>query len=100
MQPIVGPYMKPVGDGQVVAYTGTAGTIANPLPAGATAVWVFCTTTAYVKVGTSPTATAIDIPVPANWPVMIQIDTNNGDLKVSAVQETIGGNLHVIGVAY
>lgn len=100
MQQITGPYMKPVGNGQVVAYTGTAGTITSPLPPSVNAVWVFCTTTAYVKVGASPTATSADIPVAANWPVMIQIDQNNGDQKVSAIQETTGGNLHVQGVAY
>lgn len=91
--------IKPAGPSQVVAYTGTAGTIANPLPAGAAGVWVFCTSIAYVKVGASPTATTADIPVPASWPVLIPIENNNGDIKVSAIQSAAGGNLHVLPVA-
>lgn len=96
----VGPYVKPCGAGQVVAYTGTAGTIANPLPAGANAIWVFCTSIAHVKVGASPTATTADFPVPASVPVVIPLDVNNGDIKVSAIQSATGGNLHVAPLAY
>lgn len=95
-----GPYVKPCGPGQVKAYTGTAGVIDNPLPLGANAIWVFCTSIAFVKVGDSPTATAADFPVPASVPVVIPIDVNNGNIKVSAVQSAAGGNLHVAPLAY
>lgn len=91
--------IKPAGPSQVVAYTGTAGTITNKLPVGAAGVWVFCTSIAYVKVGVDPTATTTDIPVPASWPVLIPIVNNTGDYKVSAIQSAAGGNLHVLPVA-
>ena len=83
------------GPGQVVAYTGTAGTIADPLPPGAAAVWVFCTSIAHIKIGASPTATTADFPIPASVPIIIPIMRNNGDIKVSAIQSAAGGNLHV-----
>lgn len=94
--------VMPTGPGQIVAYTGTAGTIANALPAGTQAVWVFCTTTAYIAYGTNPTAVAgTGFPLPANWPVKILLNQNaNVGIKVSAVQETTGGNLHVCPIAY
>ena len=88
------------GPGQVVAYTGTAGTITNPVPPGANALWIFCTSIAHVKVGANPTATTADIPVPASVPVIIRIKQNTGDIKVSAIQSAAGGNLHVQPLAY
>lgn len=91
--------IKVAGSGQVVAYTGTAGTIANAVPPGAKGVWVFVTSIAHVKVGASPTATTADIPLPASVPVLIPIENNTGDIKVSAVQSAAGGNLHVQPVA-
>lgn len=97
---------KPVwGQGQKVAYTGTAGTVTNILPEGCWGVLVICTTLAYVKVGVAPTATTADLPVAANVPTVIPIDEprasgNNAGLKVSAVQDSTGGNLHVIPLAY
>lgn len=93
--------IKPAGPSQVVAYTGTAGTITNNLPIGAAGVWVFTTSIAYVRVAPSAsvTATATDIPVPASWPVLIPIPNNTGDYKVSAIQSAAGGNLHVLPVA-
>lgn len=93
------PVIKACGKSQVKAYTGTAGVIDDPLPAGAAGVWVFCTSVAYVKVGESPTATTTDIPLPASVPVLIPIERNTGQLKVSAVQSAAGGNLHVLPVA-
>jgi hypothetical protein len=99
---------KPIwGKGQVVAYTGTAGTITNILPEGCYAVLVICTTFAYVKVGVDPTATTADLPVPANVATIIPIVDEPkaivggaAGLKVSAVQVAAGGNLHVIPLAY
>ena len=93
------PVIKAAGPSQVVAYTGTAGTITNAVPPGAAGVWVFCTSIAYVKVGANPTATATDIPLPASVPVLIPIVNNTGDIKVSAIQSAAGGNLHVLPVA-
>ena len=83
------------GSGSVTSYTGTAGTTAAMKP-GVNAVWVLCTTAAYVKVGVSATATSVDWPVAANVPVIIPIETNGS--VVSAVQVASGGNLHVIGM--
>jgi len=85
------------GTGSVTAYTGTAGTTASILRAGVNAVWVLCTTAAYVRVGADPTAAAGDWPVAANVPIIIPIE-NDGGFKVSAVQVASGGNLHVIGL--
>lgn len=88
------------GTGQVVAYTGTAGTIANNLPGSAKAVWIFCTSIAHVRVSAGGTAaTTADIPVPASWPIIVPLDVNNGDIKVSAIQSAAGGNLHVQPIA-
>ncbi len=95
-------YENPMyGLGQVVAYTGTAGTIANPLPPGVNRVWVFCTSIAHVKIGASPTATTADMPVPASVPVILGIPgtKDSQEMKVSAVQSAAGGNLHVIPLA-
>jgi hypothetical protein len=93
------PVIKQLGPSQTVAYTGTAGTISNNLPVGAKGVWVFCTSIAFVKVGAGVTATATDIPLPASVPVLIPIENNTGDIKVSAIQSAAGGNLHVQPVA-
>ena len=100
MQQVTANYVEPSGPGQVISYTGTHGVIANPLPPSCTAVWIFCTSIAYVKVGVSPVATSVDFPIPANTPVIIPLDVNNGNLKVSAVQSAAGGNLHVCPVGY
>lgn len=91
--------IKACGPSQTVAYTGTAGTIANNLPVGAKGVWVFVTSIAFVRIGANPTAVATDIPLPASWPVLIPIENNTGNLKVSAIQSAAGGNLHVLPVA-
>jgi len=96
-----GSYLGPSGPGQVVAYTGTAGTIANALPPSAEFVWVFVTSIAHVKVAKgSPSATTADIPLPASFPVKIPLPGNDGTYKVSAVQSATGGNLHCCPVAY
>ena len=94
-------YVAPAGPGQVVAYTGTAGAIASPLPDNAAFVWVFTTSIAHIRVqkGT-PTAVTTDFPLPANFPVKIPLPGNDGTYKVSAVQSAAGGNLHVCPVAY
>lgn len=91
----------PAGPSQVVAYTGTAGTISNALPPSCRRVWVFCTSIAYVKISSGGTAAVTtDFPVPASFPVVFPIDNNDGLIKVSAIQSAAGGNLHVQPVAY
>lgn len=101
MDQSAGLYTAPGGPGQVVAYTGTHGAIANPLPESASFVWVFCTSIAHVKVAKgSPVATTADFPIPASTPVKIPLPGNDGTYKVSAVQSAVGGNCHVCPVAY
>lgn len=87
------------GPGQVVAYTGTAGTT-TALPAGTAAVWVFCTSIAHVKISTAGTsATTVDFPIPASVPVIFPLVNYGGPVKVSAIQSAAGGNLHVCPLA-
>ena len=94
-------YIGPSGPGQVVAYTGTAGTIANALPPNAEFVWVFVTSIAHVKVSKGgASATTADLPLPASYPVKIPLPGNDGTYKVSAIQSAAGGNLHVSPIAY
>lgn len=94
-------YLGPSGPGQVVAYTGTAGVIANAIPPNAAFIWVFVTSIAHIRVAKgSPTAVTTDLPLPASWPVKIPLPGNDGTYKVSAVQSAAGGNLHVCPVAY
>lgn len=100
MDQVAGSYVAPVGPGQVVAYTGSAGVTAN-LPQTAQWVWVFVTSIAHVKVGKgSPVATAVDFPMPASAAVKFPLPDNDGTYKVSAVQSAAGGNLHVCPIAY
>lgn len=101
MDQSAGLYISPGSPGQVVAYTGTHGAIANALPANASFVWVFTTSIAHVKVAKgSPAATTVDFPIPASYPVKIPLPGNDGTYKVSAIQSAAGGNLHVCPVAY
>ena len=87
------------GQAQKTAYTGTAGVHARPIPPGAGAVYLFCTTAAYVKFSASGSpATTADFPVVANVPVILPVEypTYPGSetrLFVSAVQDAAGGNL-------
>lgn len=95
----------PSGPGQTVTYTGTAGVIANPLPPGTQYIWIWTTTAAYIKLGTAPTATAADFPLPPNWPIKVPIPTANGvnldgTCKVSAIQASAGGSLFVAPCQY
>lgn len=55
-------------------------------------VRVMCTTAAFVKLGSAPTATTADISVAANTPIVLAC--SNLD-KVSAVQVASGGTLYV-----
>lgn len=101
MQQVADLYLAPAGPGQLVAYTGTQGTIANALPPQATFVWVFVTSIAHVKVSKGgAAATTADLALPASWPVKIPLSDNDGTYKVSAIQSATGGNLHVCPVMY
>jgi len=82
------------GQGQKVAYTGTAGTITNALPAETKAVQLVSTTDCFIRIGSSPTAVVdVDCYLPALIPMYFQC---NGAEKVSAVQVSSGGTLYVI----
>lgn len=88
------------GQGQKKAYTGTAAAVDNAMPASASSVMVWCSSAAYVSVGVNPTATTADLPIPANAPVVIPLDNQTGaGWKVSAVQDSTGGNLYICPLA-
>lgn len=76
-------------------YTGTAG-VTSAWPAGPQAVFVFCTTAAYVAVGEGVSATtALGIPVPANIPVVLKVPQGTGaPWRVSAIQVASGGSVY------
>lgn len=84
-----------LGTHQNVAYTGTAGTIATAMSAGIHKCRVVVTTAAYVKIGSSPTATTADVYMPADSPEYFTIAEGE---KVSALQLSSGGTLHVTEV--
>lgn len=77
---------------QSVAYTGTAGTITNPITAGVHKVRVVATTACYIKIGSSPTATTGDPYMPADSAEYFTIAEGE---KVSAIQVATNGTLHV-----
>lgn len=80
------------GTHQTVSYTGTHGVITNATNASTQVIRVVCTTAAYIAIGTAPVATTSDMYVPANVPEYFIV---NGARKVSAVQVSSGGALHV-----
>jgi hypothetical protein len=81
-----------LGTHQSVAYTGTAGTITNGASNGVLKVRVVVTSAAYIKTGASPTATASDVYMAADSPEYFTIAPGE---KVSAIQVSAGGTLHV-----
>ena len=85
-----------IGTTQNVAYTGTAGTISNAISNGVQKVRVLCTTDAYVKIGSSPTATTSDAYVVGLSP---EYFTCSQGEKVSAIQVSAGGTLYVTEIA-
>jgi len=82
------------GTHQSVAYTGTAGTISNAV--GTSLIRVICTSDAYIAVSSAPTATTSDMLVIANT---TEYFVCNPDDKVSAIQVSAGGTLHVTAAA-
>jgi hypothetical protein len=85
-----------LGTHQSVAFTGTAGTIANAVANGTQKVRVLVTTDAYIKIGVSPTATTSDVYVTGLAPEYFTITSGE---KVSAIQVSSGGSLHVTEVS-
>lgn len=83
------------GYGGSVAYTGTAGN-SPTFPGTISAVWVWCTTDAWVRVAVgNVAAVATDMPVPALQPVMIPVPQDaNANCQVSAVQIAAGGTMY------
>lgn len=77
---------------QVKAYTGTAGVIDNAVGGQTRVVRIVVTSAAHIAIGGTPTATTSDVYMPANVAEYFLI--NPGE-KVSAVQVSAGGNLHV-----
>jgi hypothetical protein len=77
---------------QSVAYTGTAGTISNPVGAQTYKVRVLCTTDAHVVIGDSPTATTSDTYVTG---LVAEYFTITPGQKVSAIRENSSGTLYV-----
>lgn len=80
---------------QSVAFTGTAGTISNAVGAQTYKVRVIVTSAAYIKIDGSPTATSSDVYLPADSAEYFSI---NPGQKVSAIQVSAGGSLHVTEV--
>jgi hypothetical protein len=81
-----------LGTHQSAAYTGTHGVITNAISAGVQKVRVVVTTAAYIKIASSPTATSSDVYMPADTPEYFTIKEGE---KVSAIQVSSGGTLHV-----
>ena len=77
---------------QSVAYTGTAGTIANAVGVGTQKVRVLVTTDAFIKIAKTPTATTSDVYLPG---LSAEYFTIYSGEKVSAVQVASGGTLYV-----
>lgn len=85
-----------LGTHQSKAYTGTAGTIDNAISDGIQKVRVVVTSAAYIKIGKSATATTFDVYMAADVPEYFTIKAGE---KVSAVQVSAGGTLHVTEVS-
>jgi hypothetical protein len=81
-----------LGTHQSVAYTGTAGVITNAFGSGVQKVRVVATTACYVAFGAAPTATTSSAYLPADSPEYFTVSPGE---KVSAVQLSSGGTLHV-----
>jgi large exoprotein involved in heme utilization and adhesion len=90
-QYIGGPYR--LGTHQKVAFTGTAGTSAV-ISNGVNVVRVCMTSAGYIAFGTAPTATTSSVYMPAGV-VEYFIVPDGGTTKISAVQDSAGGNVHI-----
>lgn len=82
---------------QTTTYSGTAGTVTGWKKGGddPKGVLVWCTTDAYVRVGSGVTATSADTPIPAYVPVTLRIPDEGGNSwTVSAIQISAGGSVY------
>lgn len=87
--------LTPVGVAQAVSYSDTAGSSAS-LFVGATGVWVWCTTDAYLAVGAGITATATNgTPVPAYTPVVLPILAPREGIRISALRVSANGTMYL-----
>lgn len=90
------------GKGQVVAYTGTAGST-SALPDNCNGIYVMVTSIAHVSISYGAAvvaATTADLALPASQLVFLPIERPtapgvDGKAFVSAIQSAAGGNLHV-----
>lgn len=81
------------GTVQSVAYTGTAGTIANAITGGIQKVRLYATTDCFVKISSAGTAaTTSDTPLPG---LTVEYVTVAAGEKVSAIQSSAGGTIYV-----
>lgn len=81
------------GTVQSVAYTGTAGTIANGVANGVQKARLLSTTDCYVKISNAGTAaTTSDTYLAALSPEYVTVASGE---KVSAIQVTTGGTIYV-----
>jgi hypothetical protein len=90
MQDLVAPFKPTIT--QKVAYTGTHGVIANGTGAGVNVIRVWTSTLAYIAIGSAPSATTSGIPISAAVPQEFICPPGS---KVSAIQDSAGGNLYV-----
>ena len=74
------------------AYTGTHGRIDNAVSEKCTLAIVWCSTDAHIAIGSAPTATVASRPVTAKVDVLIALEKDD---KVSAIQQSSGGDLYV-----
>lgn len=77
---------------QVVAFTATSAAMTNAVGAGVTVVRLVATSACHINVGVTPTATTSNMYLPAN---VVQYLAISPGLKVAAIQNAAGGNLHV-----
>lgn len=86
-----------IGTKQTVSYTGTAGTITNPIGTQTYRVRVICTSDAYVLPvdGTAVATAATGAYMPA---LSVEYFTVTPGQKVSAIQVSASGTLEVVEV--
>lgn len=66
---------RPAGPSLNVAFTSVMGFV-GPLPSGTQSVSIYCSVAGFVRVAfgtTQTTATASDIPIPANVPIVVPV---------------------------
>ncbi len=85
-----------LGTHQSVAYTGTAGTITTAFTTGVYKARVVVTSAAYILIGVAPTATTSHVYMAADSPEYFSVRPGE---KVSAVQVSGGGTLHVTEIS-